>query len=282
MLCCRLVWNTRGIDVLCKGCDGQKDDERDRNEATHGEPPLGAESVQNPQKCTPETSAVNKKIILVPILEQRRIGGGDYGQNPPKSRSPKNGISSVSFRKRNRPLKSEFVSHRKLSPGGRFCPRTSWYDFAMEAEILFIMVLALIVLGPRRLPEIGRQIGKALAELRRAKYEFTRQIEDEIRKIEEEEAVANTRQALEAVKNPAGTLLNGASEEKGASDPENKILPPHPAGTVAMAAGPSFTPHNDDTQPRTAVPHDPSGAIITEQTDGTASAVSGNPQINHG
>jgi Tat protein translocase TatB subunit len=57
----------------------------------------------------------------------------------------------------------------------------------MESEMLFILVLALIVLGPRKLPEIGRQIGRALAEFRRAKNEFARQIEDEIRRVEVEE-----------------------------------------------------------------------------------------------
>ena len=35
------------------------------------------------------------------------------------------------------------------------------------AEILVILVIALIVLGPKRLPEAGRQVGKALAEVRR-------------------------------------------------------------------------------------------------------------------
>ena len=35
------------------------------------------------------------------------------------------------------------------------------------AEILVILVVALIVLGPKRLPEAGRQVGKALAEVRR-------------------------------------------------------------------------------------------------------------------
>lgn len=35
------------------------------------------------------------------------------------------------------------------------------------AEILVILVVALIVLGPKRLPEAGRQVGKALSEIRR-------------------------------------------------------------------------------------------------------------------
>ena len=45
------------------------------------------------------------------------------------------------------------------------------------AEILVILVVALIVLGPNRLPEAGRQVGKALAEVRRWSQGF----QDEIR-----------------------------------------------------------------------------------------------------
>lgn len=130
----------------------------------------------------------------------------------------------------------------------------------MEAEILFIMLLALIVLGPRRLPEIGRQIGKALAELRRAKYEFTRQIEDEIQKIEEEEAVAKTRRALQAVKDPAGTLLDAGLGDESSSASENKILPPSsaPLGTVSLnghAEAAAAGELSEASQP-TAAPHE--------------------------
>ena len=39
-------------------------------------------------------------------------------------------------------------------------------------EMLFIFLLALIIFGPKKLPEIGRQIGRALNELRRASNEF--------------------------------------------------------------------------------------------------------------
>ncbi len=47
-------------------------------------------------------------------------------------------------------------------------------------EILFILVLALLLFGPRRLPEIGRTIGKGLGEFRRASNELRRSIETEI------------------------------------------------------------------------------------------------------
>ncbi len=53
-------------------------------------------------------------------------------------------------------------------------------------ELFFIFVLALLLFGPRKLPEIGRQIGKALAEFKRAKNEFTAQIESEVRRLEDE------------------------------------------------------------------------------------------------
>jgi TatA/E family protein of Tat protein translocase len=41
-------------------------------------------------------------------------------------------------------------------------------------ELLIILVVALLVLGPKRLPEIARSLGKGMAEFRRASNEFTR------------------------------------------------------------------------------------------------------------
>jgi sec-independent protein translocase protein TatA len=53
------------------------------------------------------------------------------------------------------------------------------------AEIIVILVVALIVLGPKRLPEAGRQVGKALAEVRRwtqdVKYEMSQAFDAETR-----------------------------------------------------------------------------------------------------
>jgi sec-independent protein translocase protein TatA len=47
-------------------------------------------------------------------------------------------------------------------------------------ELVLILVLALIVFGPRRLPEIGKSMGKLLAEFRKASSDFQRTIEDEV------------------------------------------------------------------------------------------------------
>ncbi len=48
-------------------------------------------------------------------------------------------------------------------------------------EILFILVLALLVFGPKRLPQVGRTLGKALGEFRRATTDLKRSIDDELR-----------------------------------------------------------------------------------------------------
>ena len=78
-------------------------------------------------------------------------------------------------------------------------------------EMLFLLVLAFLLFGPKRLPEIGRKLGKGLAEFKRASNELKGQLETELRQLE-------------------------------AEDREKKIAPPAPPppeNTVAVAAAPS-------------------------------------------
>jgi len=49
------------------------------------------------------------------------------------------------------------------------------------SDTIFIFGLALVVFGPKKLPEIGRQLGKLVLEFRRASNEFKMQIEEELR-----------------------------------------------------------------------------------------------------
>lgn len=60
-------------------------------------------------------------------------------------------------------------------------------DFGFSGEVFFIMLLALILFGPKKLPELARTWGKFMAEFKRASNEFQGQIHDEIRKLELEE-----------------------------------------------------------------------------------------------
>ena len=52
-------------------------------------------------------------------------------------------------------------------------------------ELLIILTLALIIFGPRKLPELGRSLGKSLGEFKRASNELRNTLDEEIR-IEEE------------------------------------------------------------------------------------------------
>ncbi len=75
-------------------------------------------------------------------------------------------------------------------------------------EMIFIFFLALIIFGPKKLPEIGRQIGKALNEFKRASNEFKAQIESEINQLD----VETQRQTiLPPEKPPAGAIAAGSS-----------------------------------------------------------------------
>src|SRR5260370_41618962 len=83
------------------------------------------------------------------------------------------------------------------------------YDSDLNfGETIFLFVIALLVFGPKKLPEIARQVGKALNEFKRASNEFKAQIEAEISQLE--------------------------TQERQKQQPEQKVLPPAepPAGAV--------------------------------------------------
>lgn len=73
-------------------------------------------------------------------------------------------------------------------------------------ELIAIFVVALLVFGPRKLPQIGRTIGRALGEFRRASNEFKRTIEDEVAADEIREVERDLREARSgATPSPAAT-----------------------------------------------------------------------------
>ena len=47
-------------------------------------------------------------------------------------------------------------------------------------ELLVIMVIALLIFGPRKLPELGKSIGRGLSEFKRASNDLKRSLEDEL------------------------------------------------------------------------------------------------------
>lgn len=94
------------------------------------------------------------------------------------------------------------------------------------ADYSLILVLALILFGPKRMPEIARQIGRLMMEFRRASNEFKAQIEDELRAMEQQER----QKKLEAAAAQTPALASPAEEPAadGSDDTSSRpvILPP--------------------------------------------------------
>jgi len=105
------------------------------------------------------------------------------------------------------------------------------------ADYTVILVLALILFGPKKLPEIARQIGKLMVEFRRASNEFKAQIDEELRSMEQQdrqkklEAAAAQAPALAA---PASTI---GTDPHAEDVPQPVILPPS-IGEIVSAERP--------------------------------------------
>jgi sec-independent protein translocase protein TatA len=93
-------------------------------------------------------------------------------------------------------------------------------------ELIVIFVIALIIFGPRKLPEIGRSLGKSLAEFKKASNDLRNTLEEEIRLDEQ-------RSHLEA-------------SRAAASQPP---IAPQPADTVAHVQEPVPVPHAQEPVP---------------------------------
>jgi len=85
-------------------------------------------------------------------------------------------------------------------------------------ELIVIFVIALLVFGPRRLPELGRTFGKAMNEFRRASNELRSVVEEEVRELERQTADVK-RQTEEAVSFPDDMHTSAPSLPEAAAPP---------------------------------------------------------------
>ena len=65
-------------------------------------------------------------------------------------------------------------------------------------ELIIILTIALIIFGPRKLPELGRSLGKSLGEFKRASNELRNTLDEEIR-IEEQRSAERSAEPARAV-----------------------------------------------------------------------------------
>jgi sec-independent protein translocase protein TatA len=71
-------------------------------------------------------------------------------------------------------------------------------------ELIIIFVIALIIFGPRKLPELGRSLGKSIAEFKKASNELRSTLEEEIR-LEEQRSTLEAQKTAAAQATPAVT-----------------------------------------------------------------------------
>lgn len=93
------------------------------------------------------------------------------------------------------------------------------------SDTIFLFFLALILFGPKKLPEMARKAGKLMAELRRASNEFRSQIESEIAHLEVEKTLTVSPTP------PPGTVASLSLNPVSA-----QVVPSESSGTLAGAA----------------------------------------------
>ncbi len=138
------------------------------------------------------------------------------------------------------------------------------------ADSLILMVLALVVFGPRRLPQIGRQIGKLMYEFRKASNDFKFQMEEELRNAEEADRRKKEEERLKALALNAPMPESPVSETAPAENPYpwDSVYPP-------VSASVSETPAAESSSAEAAPPAGETELVI--QPPSTGEVVAANP-----
>jgi TatA/E family protein of Tat protein translocase len=101
-------------------------------------------------------------------------------------------------------------------------------------ELILIFLVALLVFGPRKLPDLGRSLGKGIAEFKRASDDLKRTIEDEIEQGKhqvsavQDEVASLRRQAGDLRNTVASTVGSPSTPPAEAQGPAPEAPAPHP------------------------------------------------------
>jgi len=101
-------------------------------------------------------------------------------------------------------------------------------------DTVVLFILALLLFGPKKLPQIARQVGKALAEFKRASNEFKAQIEAEISQLEFEEKRKELAQSNSPKIEPMAGSIPASTSRFGL--PENRTDSDSPSPDVNSPA----------------------------------------------
>jgi sec-independent protein translocase protein TatB len=103
-------------------------------------------------------------------------------------------------------------------------------------ELIVILLIALIVLGPQRLPDAARQLGKAMGDLRRLSTGFQTEMKQALETADDPNRVAGRRNVL-ATETPTTTVDADAADAAGrVAEPAAEVVPDSDAVTDSIAA----------------------------------------------
>jgi len=127
-------------------------------------------------------------------------------------------------------------------------------------ELFLILVVALIIFGPRKLPEIGKSMGRMMAEFRKASNEFRQTIESEVEADKIREATRIEMPRLDI--SPAAP---GVSPTAQAPDPDPEAGPSPDPGEPAAHS--SDAPAPGPAEPTTSSPEttEPAEATVSRE-----------------
>ena len=95
-------------------------------------------------------------------------------------------------------------------------------------EMIIIAIVALIFIGPDKLPGVLRSIGKGLVELKRATSDVRSTVQEEMQKIEDEIEIKEVRESAQDLKNELGSVANKIDPltlSKFNSKDQNEVIP---------------------------------------------------------
>jgi sec-independent protein translocase protein TatA len=92
-------------------------------------------------------------------------------------------------------------------------------------ELIIIFVIALIIFGPRKLPELGRSLGRSLSEFKKASNELRSTLEEEIRIEEQKEAAAKAEQKEATARGQSQASAGGPAVSRGGTEQIGESTP---------------------------------------------------------
>lgn len=93
-------------------------------------------------------------------------------------------------------------------------------------ELIIILVIALIIFGPRKLPELGKSLGRSLSEFKKASTDLQNTLEQEIKIEEQKEAEHKTKSKFDSTTTFGSEGTSAQSNSDSDRDNDSDTAPP--------------------------------------------------------